>query len=232
MNIQVEEFVAIVEKYIDVNDVNVIYDVGAGSCEETVLLRNKFTNAEVYAFECNPACIHNCAKNIVNLDRITFIPVCVNDYTGLVKFHPINQEKTKTNRKVHPDGNPRASSVYLANDTYPHETYIQDEITIPCMKIRDIINTYYLKVPQVIWIDLQGAELAALKGMGDLSGVEIIHAEVAERVIYEGQCLFPEIKEYLEKKGFVCVTDIENLGKGWLFDDANFIRRDIYAGAE
>lgn len=226
---QIKIFLEAIEPYIDTNDIKVIYDIGAGSSEETVELKNIFTNAEVYAFECNPACIHNCAKNIVNLDRITFIPICVFNSTGIIKFHPINQEKTITNREVHPDGNPRASSIYLANGEYPQETYIQDEITIPCMKIRDMINIFKLPEPELIWMDLQGAELPALEGMGNLSNVKIIHTEVYGKLAYIGQRYFYEIKKYVEQNNFVYISDFDDTN--W-FDDVNFIRKDVYDSAK
>jgi FkbM family methyltransferase len=226
----IDKFMQIVKEYIDVNNIKVIYDIGAGSSEETVEFRNQFPNANIYAFECNPVCIANCAKNIINLDRIIFFPLCVNDYTGLTKFYPINQEKTITE---HLDGNPRASSLYKANGTYPNETYVQDEITIPCMRIKDMMYMFGLPQPQILWIDLQGAELQALKGMPTLTGIEIIHTEVTNKEIYTGQSMYPEIRKHLEDNGFVCITDPAiAFPVDWTQGDMDFIRGDIYDSAK
>lgn len=217
-----DEFADIVGEYIDTDKVKSVYDIGAGNCRETVWFRDKFVNATIHAFECNPACICDCSKNIANLDRIVFIPICVNNYTGLTHFHPINQEKTKT---THEDGNPRASSLYIAKPGYPHETYVQDEITIPCMEIKDMIELFEIPSPEIIWMDLQGAEFLALQGLGDLSGVKIIQTEATRREMYVGGIMYPEIKKYIEDKGFVCA--VEGNPDAW-FSDMVFIRKDIY----
>jgi hypothetical protein len=213
-----------INKYIDRASIKVIYDVGAGDCTESLALADYFVNAQVYSFEANPACIYDCSKNIVNKPRITLIPICVNDRTGLVKFHPINQQKTIT---TWPDGNPKASSIYVSNGTYPHETYIQDEIEVPCMRLVDFQGTFKIPNPDIIWMDLQGAELVALKSLGEnLNSVKIIHTEIWGRETYTGQSLFSEMKEYMDSRGFSCVHD--PLPEGWIWSDAEFIRKDLY----
>ncbi len=52
-------------------------------------------------------------------------------------------------------------------------------------------------------MDLQGAELLALKGLGDrIDEVEYIATEVGVEGYYEGQTYFHQIYEYLLQKGF------------------------------
>jgi FkbM family methyltransferase len=217
-------FLTKVNKWLDKDAIKVIYDVGAGDCTESIALAEYFTNAQIYSFEANPACIYDCAKNIVNKPRITFIPICINDHTGLVKFHPINQKKTITSWA---DGNPKASSIFVSNGTYPHETYVQDEIEIPCMRLIDVQETFKIPNPDIIWMDLQGAELSALKSLGrNLSDVKIIHTEIWGQETYTGQSLFPEMKEYMDLLGFSC--EHEQLPENWIWSDAEFIRKDIY----
>jgi len=222
MSVLVDNFMKFVSSYVDADAVETVYDIGAGSSEETVEMRERFPNAQVYAFECNPVCILNCTRNIINLDRITLLPICVNNYTGLVTFHPINQEKTLT---THEDGNPRASSLFMANGTYPHETYVQDSLKIPCMTIGDMIMLFDLPKPEIVWMDLQGAELAALQGIGDLSSIKVIHTEVTNKEMYTGQAMYKEVKKYLEDNNFVCFLD--DRSGDWIWDDADCVRADL-----
>jgi len=210
-------------KYIDRGSINAIYDIGAGDCTESIELSEYFNNAQVYAFEANPACIYDCSKKIVNKDRITFIPICVSDYTGLVEFHPINQQKTKTTWL---DGNPRASSIFVSNGTYPYETYVQDKICIPCMKLTDVQDIFSIPNPDIIWMDLQGAELIALKGLEErIDSVKVIHTEIWGQETYTGQDLFPEMLQYLNSKGFFCLHDY--LPEKWIASDAEFVKNDL-----
>lgn len=54
-----------------------------------------------------------------------------------------------------------------------------------------------------LWLDLQGMELAALKGCGDLlSTVSAIHCEVQNFALYEGSPIYPEIRRWLQSRGF------------------------------
>lgn len=64
-------------------------------------------------------------------------------------------------------------------------------------------------------IDLQGAELLALKGMGEmLSAFDYVYIEVNKAELYEGCPLVGEIDDYLGRWGFVGVED-HWTGAGW-----------------
>lgn len=77
----------------------------------------------------------------------------------------------------------------------------------------------------LINLDIQGAELQALKGMGDfLDRTNYIYTEVNKKRVYIDCAQIEEIEHYLGLKGFekVCVRWIPK--KGW--GDALFIRRE------
>ena len=55
----------------------------------------------------------------------------------------------------------------------------------------------------MLTLDIQGAELLALMGMGDLlNNLEIIYTEVNEVEIYKGCCIISDIDSYLNKFNF------------------------------
>ena len=62
-------------------------------------------------------------------------------------------------------------------------------------------NLLYL-APDMINLDIQGAELLALKSMSWLNDVKYIYTEVNEKELYKGCALLPEIDSYLEQFGF------------------------------
>ena len=174
----------------------IIFDIGSRDCLQSIEFYNMFPNSKIYAFECNPNTLDICKKNI-NLyrDRITLIEGAVCDYDGYITFYPINQKKTIT---TWTDGNPGASSLFKSSGKYNIETYVQDEITTKCHRLDTIMKKYNIPKVDIIWMDLQGAELLALKGLGNnLYNVEFIHTEMCNIEIYTNQALFPEINDYL-----------------------------------
>jgi hypothetical protein len=71
---------------------------------------------------------------------------------------------------------------------------------------------------------VQGAELQAIKGMGDLVlAVDAIYSEVNKEELYEGCAVIHEIDEYLKKFNFERVATRWVLGKGW--GDALYVNK-------
>jgi FkbM family methyltransferase len=185
---------------------------------------NTFPNADIYAFECNPNTLDICKKNIEPYrDRITLIEGAVCDYDGNITFYPINQQKTIT---TWTDGNPGASSLFKSSGKYTTETYIQDEITTNCHRLDSIMKNYGIPKVDIIWMDLQGAELLALKGLGSyLSNVMYIHTEACMIEIYTNQSLFPEIHQYLSS--MFCFDLINDVNTSQSFSDVIYKNRFI-----
>ena len=80
----------------------------------------------------------------------------------------------------------------------------------------------------MLWLDLQGAELQALKG-GEhlLSKVSVIITEVEFSELYENQPLYKEIKSWLEDHGFVLIGGTFKFPKdrNQHFGDAVFVKK-------
>ena len=180
----------------------VIFDVGSRDCGQSIEFYNKFPNAKIYAFECNPNTLNICKKNIEQYsDRITLIEGAVCDYDGEIKFYPINQQKTITSWK---DGNPGASSLFKSNGKYQVEQYVQDEIVTNCHRLDSVMQKYGIPKVDILWMDLQGAELLALKGLGvHLQNVKYIHTEISYREMYSGQVMFEELNNFIISNEFI-----------------------------
>ena len=208
-----------IEKFVnyilDKNKEYVIFDVGSRDCVQSIEFYNMFPNSKIYAFECNPNTLNICRKNIEPYsDRITLIEGAVCDYDGEIKFYPINQDKTLTSWK---DGNPGASSLFVSNGQYTVEKYVQDEITTNCHRLDTIMKKYNIEQVDIIWMDLQGAELLAFKGLGTyLDNVKYIHTEVSHKEMYTGQVMFKELNDFILSKDFKIKNNIR--GRGWQED--------------
>lgn len=197
----VKPFYQFINQRISKDDVRVILDIGSLHCLESVEFAKKYKNAKIFAFEANPTSYDICLENSKDYPSIQVINKAVNDYDGTCKFYPIDKEKTITPWE---DGNQGASSLFVANGDYDFiEKYVQFEIEIPCTRIDTWCKENNVESVDAVWMDLQGAELKALQSMGNiLDTIQVIHTELEMNPIYENQCLFNDVNEFLYENGF------------------------------
>lgn len=181
-------------------NVKVIYDCGSRDALDGLDLAILTGASELHIFECNPESFKLCETNVAKHAppglKVFLNPMAIDEQSGSVSFFPIDTEKTIT---AHADGNPGASSLLLASGKYPHETYVQKQIPVPSTSLDDYCATH--SIPDLLWLDLQGAELQGLRGARRiLGGVKVINMEVAFREMYSGQAMYWDIEPAL--KGF------------------------------
>jgi FkbM family methyltransferase len=200
---QLENLVDFARKNLRKN-VAIIFELGARDCSETLEFYKIFPNSHIYTFECNKNTLPICRKKTRNIKNITLIEKAVSNKNSIVKFFPINKELTKTTWE---DGNQGASSLFKASGKYPVEDYVQDEITVNSTRLDSVIRKNGIESVDLLWMDIQGAELLALKGLGkEISKVKIIHTEVEFFEIYKDQPLFKDIKRFLNRKGYLLAS--------------------------
>ena len=218
----VDVFVEIAKKIIREQPIKILVEVGARDCQETLRFRELLPDADIFTFECNPATLPLCRKAIHPFENIHLIEKAVTNYNGFVKFYPIDTEKTETTWE---DGNPGVSSLLRASGKYPVEKYVQNEIEIEATTLKTLMDENNISCIDLLWMDVQGAELLVLRGIEDrISDVKLMHIEVEFFEIYKNQPLFPVIKKYLNKKGFL-FFDFTTLGK--YSADAVFLNKNI-----
>ena len=170
-----------------------IVECGSRDLLDAIKLHQKF-DAKVLSIECNPETIPICRKNII--PGIILDERCINDYDGECYFYQINIRLTRT---THKDGNPGASSIFKAVDNYTPEKYVQNKIKVKCARLNTILKDHNIKKIDLLWMDLQGAELIALNNTDNyLKDIELIMTEVEFKPIYHGQALFDDINDKLK----------------------------------
>ena len=71
------------------------------------------------------------------------------------------------------------------------------------------MSKYNIPVVDIIWINIQGAELVALKGLGfKLNNVKYINTKVLFKEIYSGQVMFDELNNYIKSFNFKLKNDL------------------------
>ena len=176
--------------------INCVIELGARDCYDSIHLAN-FFKCHVHAFEANPSAVEFCREHIKNNPNITLYPVAVGDYNGKVKFHAVNLDKYR---------NIGASSIFefdMSEQIQPPEVLAagdeiqyQVEVDIVRLDSQDID-------PDAVFMDIQGAELMALKGLGDkINNVKLIALETQYHSCYLGGPVFDDIDTFLKDKGF------------------------------
>ena len=177
----------------------VIWEVGSRDGEDGIALLRAFPESVVHCFEPNPNTfpkVRNCADQSGGCLVPHSIALCNED--AAVTFFCIDQELTVTPWE---DGNPGASSLFEASGNYDHvERYVQTAITVEGSRGDSLINSEQVPRPNLIWMDVQGAELLVLKWLEEyLPSVDAIFLELSLKEIYRGQALAPEVVDILKR---------------------------------
>jgi FkbM family methyltransferase len=186
-----------VEGYIDRKAPALILELGSRDAQVAILFKRYFPNASVYAFECNPPAIELCRHNIAisGLKDVILIEKAVSDEQGEVDFYAVDKRRME---------NIGASSLYPASPSNPEGTLnAQQRIKVDAVTLKQWTDENNVKAIDLLWMDLQGAELKALKGLGELiRQVRFIYTEVEYQELYSGQALFPQVDRYLAEHDF------------------------------
>ncbi len=132
---------------------------------------------------------------------------CVSDEDGKeVQFNVANNEGQSS------------SFLEFGTHTKEHPTVkFVNRIKMETIRLDTLINKYGLNMNRYDFlnIDLQGAELLALKGLGDyLNGFKYLYLEVNKAELYKGCPMIEELDEYVKPYGFERV-ETKWTGNGW-----------------
>ena len=189
----------------------VILDVGSYTGDQAVEFAERFPLAHIFAFEAHPDSVEKVRQRTAHLPNITVIEAAVCDVVGDVAFQAVDQ------------GNPGASSLFRASGHNDVSPISQTAVTVQGLRLDGWAELAGIDCFDLIWMDLQGAELLALRGMGGMiDTVKAIQLEVTFRELYHSQAMWPEIRGFLESHGLQLVDEWPDVS-GY-FGDAVFVR--------
>jgi len=167
-----------------------VLHVGAHKCEEQVVYLDYLDNKNIYWVE---AIDHLVENNLKLNPELNIINECVSDIDGKEIIFKI------TNNTLSSSMLELGEHKVLA----PHIKYVEflnkkTKTLNTILKENNIENKFNLLV-----LDIQGAELLALKGLGNLlENFDFIYTEVNEKEIYIDCVLLGELDEYVGNFGF------------------------------
>jgi FkbM family methyltransferase len=141
----------------------VIYDIGANIGVASLFFGVRYPRAAIYGFEPLPSNYEVCSMNYQNLNQARAFPWALGSSTGTATF----EFEANDNR----GGRLAASSAV-------HSKSSSQSLSVEVFTIADVIREKQLGAPELLKIDVEGAELEVLKGMGNhVASVKAIHLE-------------------------------------------------------
>lgn len=198
----------IIKKY-NINFRGILH-VGAHECEEIVEYEKYLTRDKILWIEALP-------------DKVK---LCSDNYPGLLIRHAVVSDTIET-VKFNVSNNMQSSSILeLGLHKYFHpEIHYIGYYVFETQLLKNILCDYNIDY-NFLNLDIQGAELKALKGMElYLSKVDYLYTEVNSDYIYKGCALISELDEYLKKFDFRRVETEWSGENRW--GDAFYIRNSL-----
>jgi len=163
--------------------------------------------------EAIPDIFNKLVQNIKKYPDALAINACVSDVDGNEMLFNIASNDGQS-----------SSLLELGTHKIAHPSvHYTHTIEVVTRRIDTLLSGYDLTGFDFLTIDLQGAELLALKGMGELiDGFKYAYIEVNREELYKGCAMVWEIDEYL--KDFERV-ETKFTDKGW--GDALYIKKEI-----
>lgn len=193
--------------HFDFDQIKTIADIGCRYLEQTAEMAMVFPEANLYAFEPVASSYKICLDNLAILtpemqERIKVYEIALNDKTGPVTFYPADDPAVSSKYKFIPG----------LNGSFFSKVWTQSETTVQGMRMDDWKRENNIGPIDMLWVDVQGAELDVFKGAEEtLKDVKLILTEVGITSYYEGQSLKPEIDAYLISQGFKELTETFSL---------------------
>lgn len=202
--------------------VAIIVDGGAYEGSFSREIARAFPNANIHAFEPTPASYSRLEQNTSIISAIIRHRLALGSKNDAAMLFVNASPLTNSLRKSTPSGH-RYFSAFVAD---------REVIEVQVVTLADFAHDNAVEAIDILKLDLQGHELEAIVGLGELiETVKIIYVEVQFVELYEGAPLFSEVESYLRNRGlaFFQFFDLVRSPKDGrlLYGDAMFVRAEI-----
>ena len=170
-------------------------DVGANCGEMAERLLRELTGATVYAFEPVPATFQHLRERASNLPGLRPVQAAAGAADGRVAIRVLSDDRFSSVLPMSADTAHRYGAL-----SEPMST-----ITVPMVRLDDWAAIEGVKGASVLKIDVQGLELAVLRGARRLLEQQVVAVKCEAQLTpqYEGASTFAEIDLELRARGFI-----------------------------
>lgn len=214
---------SIISKYLPENPV--IVEAGAFDGKESVILATFFKNCHVHSFEPINRLYKKVQSATKKFSNISTYNLALGEAVG-ERIMYISKDLSD------PNSVSMSSSIYEPKEhlIYSPDVFFDEKEIIQITTLDAWADHYGIPKVDMLWLDLQGAELATLKASPKtFSNVSVILTELEFIEAYINQPLYKEVRAWLEEQGFVLIGGNFSFPKDprqW-FGDGLFIRKDL-----
>jgi|GEM_PF-1039699 len=170
------------------SQIRILYFIGCHTFHEREWFFNTFRHLEhLYLFEPLPNVRAQLEQDFAGHPVVKVFPYAISDHDGQAVFHVTNnlQSSSLLNMKEH-------------KQLFPGVDAIGD-IAVPQRCLETVIRDHDLADPDLLFIDVQGAEFQVLTGIARerLERVGMVFTEASTVEVYEGAKLLTDLNDYL-----------------------------------
>jgi FkbM family methyltransferase len=172
-----------------------IVEVGCHVGNDTLELSFLFPEGKIYGFEPHPQLFAECWQRTQFRSNVQIWQTAMSEALGGSIFHPSSGSSTGSGSLLEP-------TVHKIN--HPEVVFHTDKRFFVFTSTLDLWSrSIGLEKIDLLWIDVQGAELLVFKGAEEmLQKTEYIYVEVSEIPLYEGGAAYSDLKALLGDLGF------------------------------
>lgn len=171
----------------------VFYDLGANIGYYSILAAQKITTGKIYSVEPLPENSNVLKKHLqINANKLQSKVIEIHEFV----IADVSKEVEFSNHAVYNDGNTYVSKSFVFNEAV-------QKIKVQAYSIDDLIAKGHL-LPDIIKIDVEGAELDVLKG-----AIKTLESSKPNIFLATHSCHVPNINEhciaFLQQLNYVCI---------------------------
>jgi 2-O-methyltransferase len=193
----------------------VIIEAGAHDGFDTILMSRRFPGSTIHAFEPVPQIYARLVDRTRHLSNVRQYPMAIGEVSGRNTMFVSGGQQDTSSSLLRPK---------VMEFTHPGITF-EKQIEVNTVSFDDWAQTCGVERVDFFWLDLQGLELAALKGATRLLGTTTaVCTEVNLLEMYAGVPLYNEVWQWMVDAGFVVHTiDVFYADQG----DVLFVRKRL-----
>lgn len=178
---------------------SVIIEAGAHVGVDTIEIAKLFPEAKIFAFEPVPQLYKKLVTNTSSFENVSTYQLALSNNNGTTKMFISGGASDGSSSLLRPSG-------HLID--HP-DVKFKKTINVKCTTLYDWTKKEKIEFIDFLWLDMQGYEMAVLqKSVKLLKNTKYIYTEVSLKEVYKDAPLYPELKSWLEKKGFVVIKEL------------------------
>ena len=182
----------------ELGDSPTIVEAGAHKGLDTLYLSRLFSRGTVHAFEPVPELFGKLRRRTKGVANVRTYNAALGARSGQATLHVSGGRSDGSSSLLRPTGH---------LDVHPRVTFTAS-LQVPCVSLDDWARQHGIAKVDLIWFDLQGIEFDVLSASTlVLPTIKAIYTEVSLAEMYEGSCLYPDYRRWLESQGFNVIAE-------------------------